>query len=1157
MYSGYGGGFGLDAFRRGSGAGAADGGSRYDDYFGGYYGGGGFGGGLGIDDRKEPSDDCARVEANGVALADVLREAVEDLSGGGSFVGAPEQVVELVRFFTNEDKEQRRFLLGHCPQAVVLAVLLQAELEAAAAGNPEALLQGTVASLSELLKLAPSLRSPYKVPPVWTGKPWGEILNAAQRRTGVVLFPVGEQQFHVDFVPAANWSIWANRRCKGRRDLGNLQGTPLATCLEKCSSHPSCRSATFWHWQPGGMGFEQRCFLSSSCTSALSTDEGAEGAVLFEKLAVLSKEEQQILSDVVRTSGASWAPRAGHKLLASAPPGAPMRLWLLGGVGVDPFTNTSAGPSPPATEKDDGLKEKKSGKKGKGSDTSKPSLSERASRRRTNVTTQLNVVEAYLSRHVELSGELPPLRSLPYGRLGDVWWSDDAGANWQMKWASTPWGARAFFGAVALKEGRGLLVLGGVRTPEAKSTEGDLRHIAREYVNDVWLADLTASDISWQELPNAGWEPRAAFQALSWKRSPEEVLVLGGRLQNGNLQNDVWTLALSSDFQGAWRQVTAAAAWSPRSDFAAAADQRIWLLGGCDQDGRALSDVWLSDDGKTWQQVQAAAPWGPRLGAAAVAFLDSHVILYGGYSYPDSGFDSLSLESVSGPAASPQATAAWASADGVQWQPVDPDRLTWTRGSMYAAATAAPCQGAGGGVCAYVSGGMNHEGYYENFVQRLKAPKGLPVAEKTANSSAGSSGVALSESGQWDGAPLRNLHVGVAACVMGAVVVSITLCCCCCGQSNKNAEPALSCLRRLLAGTLLLILVLGSLAATALWQLSVELQELRTGAVQCHVDDQMVSTLWDAMGLTKAAERWDQFEMLLRLASREPQLGYGGFGGYGSYGDSMRGGKLGDAYGSYGRGQDSYGGFGSYGSPYGDDLYGAPQPSAKEELSPEAQLKKELSLLPTTQGLSCRTPKCDRNATTCALSTSRSLTTPYGCCSDYMLLMITDVTDWLAKQEIPYFITYGTLLGAARQNDILPWTQDMDIVVDRSYWPRLQRGLEAAEFFGGRRYLFGVDQWEERVSRVCADWEGFATSIIGAQDNDRFTRPTDFHLDVYASDWWQITDMHLVDCVEPLGVTHLQIRGRNFSAPARPRACLEKLYGAEWRIPKHALSGVN
>eukprot|EP00913_Durusdinium_trenchii_P013070 g12270.t1 len=180
------------------------------------------------------------------------------------------------------------------------------------------------------------------------------------------------------------------------------------------------------------------------------------------------------------------------------------------------------------------------------------------------------------------------------------------------------------------------------------------------------------------------------------------------------------------------------------------------------------------------------------------------------------------------------------------------------------------------------------------------------------------------------------------------------------------------------------------------------------------------------------------------------QYGYGF--GYGA------GGKAADLYGGrYDRG-DSY-------SPY--------ESGPKEPPS----LKRDLSLLPTIQSVSCRTPKCDRNAT--CMSTARSLETPYGCCSDYMLVMLNDITGWLKQQGIPYFITYGTLLGALRQSDILPWTQDMDIVIDRSHWPKLQQGLEAAEFFGGRRYLFGVDQWEEKVSRVCADWEGFATSIVG------------------------------------------------------------------------------
>jgi hypothetical protein len=330
------------------------------------------------------------------------------------------------------------------------------------------------------------------------------------------------------------------------------------------------------------------------------------------------------------------------------------------------------------------------------------------------------------------------------------------------------------------------------------------------------------------------------------------------------------------------------------------------------------------------------------------------------------------------------------------------------------------------------------------------------------------------------------------------------------------------------------------------------------------MNEQTAGRLLDMLGLKEVASDWEYVQTLLRLALREPQLGYG-YGGYGSSGRSIDSSSSYGKHGDRGYGLDAYGGYGSYGGGlyggYGGGLYGedlAAQDAASSDPKAKASARqREILNLPTTQGLSCRSPKCDRNASTCAGFARRSLASPYGCCNDYMLIMLRDVTEWLDQQKIPYFVTYGTLLGAVRDGEILPYTQDMDIVVDRTSWPLLSRGLEAAEFFGGRRYLFGVDQWEERVSRVCTDWDGFAASTIGGPDGDRFTRGTEFHLDIYANDWWQVTDLHLMDCIEPLGTSVVQIRGHNFSAPARPRACLEKLYGADWRTPKHGLSGVN
>ena len=68
--------------------------------------------------------------------------------------------------------------------------------------------------------------------------------------------------------------------------------------------------------------------------------------------------------DTLRSAGAAWAPRAGHRLLAralasacgefrlsrgvdkfdtfqAAPAETGVRLWLMGGVGVDPFDNAT------------------------------------------------------------------------------------------------------------------------------------------------------------------------------------------------------------------------------------------------------------------------------------------------------------------------------------------------------------------------------------------------------------------------------------------------------------------------------------------------------------------------------------------------------------------------------------------------------------------------------------------------------------------------------------------------------------------------------------------------------------------------------------------------------------------------------------------------
>jgi len=51
------------------------------------------------------------------------------------------------------------------------------------------------------------------------------------------------------------------------------------------------------------------------------------------------------------------------------------------------------------------------------------------------------------------------------------------------------------------------------------------------------------------------------------------------------------------------------------------------------------------------------------------------------------------------------------------------------------------------------------------------------------------------------------------------------------------------------------------------------------------------------------------------------------------------------------------------------------------------------------------------------------------CCATHLYTILKDVTRVLEENNLEYFISFGTLLGAVRHGGLIPWDTDVDIVV--------------------------------------------------------------------------------------------------------------------------------
>lgn len=189
--------------------------------------------------------------------------------------------------------------------------------------------------------------------------------------------------------------------------------------------------------------------------------------------------------------------------------------------------------------------------------------------------------------------------------------------------------------------------------------------------------------------------------------------------------------------------------------------------------------------------------------------------------------------------------------------------------------------------------------------------------------------------------------------------------------------------------------------------------------------------------------------------------------------------------------------------------------------------------------------------------------------------MLDAVATALERAHVPYYLTYGTLLGAVRRNRIIPWTADIDIQVpDLGQAREVFRRIAGSEMTGApgpARNDGGAN-----AADACFTAEPFVdndlfhlyskASDVEIVKHGYFRRSTAY-VDVYGifprDDGANAEKMHYLvgsrsplnrngitvphSFLFPLNASGVSIGGRAYAAPRDPAALLRLIYDDDWQ----------
>ena len=132
---------------------------------------------------------------------------------------------------------------------------------------------------------------------------------------------------------------------------------------------------------------------------------------------------------------------------------------------------------------------------------------------------------------------------------------------------------------------------------------------------------FTTIDLFSQAIANAAFNGRLDHETTVFDN---KMWVIGGTDENYNARNDVW----SSTDGVEWLEATSSAAFSGRASHSTLTfNDQMWVIGG--YSGGNKNDVWSSYDGTNWTQMTPNASFSPRYAHTSVVF-DNKMWVIGG-----------------------------------------------------------------------------------------------------------------------------------------------------------------------------------------------------------------------------------------------------------------------------------------------------------------------------------------------------------------------------------------------------------------------------------------------------------------------------------------------------------------------------------------------